>query len=515
MNGIGPTLHSGRPRVVAFGGGKGGSGRSTLCAEIARSMARHNHRILCVDASWECCTLNTLLHTEEPIFDLSDVAPLGHEDSHLADFIVETGHKNIWMVSLASARHAPYVRPKVSADLVLAQLHELDFDWVFLDLPSSIDPLGIGMFVLSDVPVLVSTPEPGSIRTIAQYMRAALYQAVGYHPHAFDVRDDVLETLYLQPLGMTRDTLLRAAPGADARTIAQETLDAFEPYVIVNMGREGAERDLGFVLSHAIYESLGVFPRNLGSVDYEDRRWFFNRRTAGGAAVRGEEALSNDIEALSKQIADLRLVDAKYPRPVPRGADVHPALKIGLNPETGRNEIRQTCRRLWEGYRRETSISLVFQDPERRLQVADQLENVYRKVLTLQSDSSTPEIDRERARTMTPAGIEVKPEPEPEPKPRKPKRDRAKKETADIPKTGEQSPGKLIESLRRQRGMSLQELSLRTHIGMKYLAAIEDADAEILPRPVYLRGYLREIAKIFEVDPDHLIDQYFRFLGKS
>ena len=63
--------------------------------------------------------------------------------------------------------------------------------------------------------------------------------------------------------------------------------------------------------------------------------------------------------------------------------------------------------------------------------------------------------------------------------------------------------------------MSLHDLSLRTHIGEKYLSAIEDGDPDHLPRPVYLRGYLREIARVFEVDQEDLIEQYFRFLGHA
>lgn len=62
--------------------------------------------------------------------------------------------------------------------------------------------------------------------------------------------------------------------------------------------------------------------------------------------------------------------------------------------------------------------------------------------------------------------------------------------------------------------MTLQELSLRSHIGLKYLAAIESGDLNVLPRQVYLRGYLREISRVFGVEPDELIDQYFRFLDE-
>ncbi len=505
MNQLGAPYQEGRPRVAAFGGAKGGAGRSTLCAEIARSLARHGHRILCVDASWECATLNTLLHADESHFEFSEsVLPLGIEGSHLADYIQDTGYKNLWLASIASGRDQPYLRPRLAADILLEQCHQLDFDWIFIDLPPSLDAFPVTLFALCDVPLLVSTPEPASIRLTTQFMRAAVYQALGFHPDAFTHSDDLLETLYHQPLLMNRDSLMRAAPSPDTRRIVQETLDHFEPYLVVNMVREGAERDLAFVLAHALFQALGVFPRVLGAVDFEDRRWFYNRRTAGsGHSIRGEEALSNDIESLGRYLVDLSVVDAKYPRPVPRQADTHPSRKIGLSIETGRNEVRQACRRLWEGYRRETAISLVFVDPERRLQIADQLENTYRKVLTMTTDNH-------EVATHAP--------PEPPRAERIPERSQPTKPAVDVvppkPRTSGTNPGKTIETLRRQRQMTLQELSLRTHIGIKYLSAIEDGDAAVLPRPVYLRGYLREIARVFDVQQDELIDEYFRFLSE-
>lgn len=60
--------------------------------------------------------------------------------------------------------------------------------------------------------------------------------------------------------------------------------------------------------------------------------------------------------------------------------------------------------------------------------------------------------------------------------------------------------------------MSLHELSSRTHIGVKYLAAIEEIDANVLPRRVYLRGYLREIARVYGIDPEKLLDDYLNHL---
>ena len=63
--------------------------------------------------------------------------------------------------------------------------------------------------------------------------------------------------------------------------------------------------------------------------------------------------------------------------------------------------------------------------------------------------------------------------------------------------------------------MSLHELSSRTHIGVKYLAAIEEIDLEVLPRGVYLRGYLREIARVFDIDAQEFMNEYFQYLDQA
>lgn len=533
MNLIGHNPNAERPRIVAFGGGKGGTGRSTMCAEIARSLARQGQRILCVDASYTCPTLNAFLSAPEPSFDLDEeVIPLGEEDSHLADFIQETGIRNIWLVSLAPTRQYPFVRPRLQADLFIAQLQQLDFDLILLDLPPELDPFPVGLFTLSDVPIIVCTPEPAAVRMATQYLRSALFQAIATTAATHHARDEIFDFLYEQPLQLNLDTLADALEHAPSLTRAlEETLLSFQVYLIVNLVREGAERDLGFVLAHAWYQELGIFPRFLTPIDYEDRRWFYNRRTTGLTSTRGDEALSNDIERLVRALTQIETIDLRYPRPVPVDPNAPTALQLGLSADTNPNLVRQHCRRLWEGYRREATVALAFSDPEERARMAESIELLYKRSLNLPGETSapdpatlsTPRHASDKESEGTGSGAPKGPPSENSP----PSRERMRTPAAmlapsggatplSLPSVGgvrpEQSPGRLVERLRRQQGISLGDLSQRTHIGLKYLAAIEDADLEILPRSVYLRGYLREIARVFSVDPDHLVLEYFRLL---
>lgn len=553
MNHIGPELHDERPRVVAFGGGKGGTGKSTLCADIARALTRYNFRVLCVDATWSCPSLNILLGCPEPSFEFDgdERTHLGDPDSHIADFIVPTGYPQVYLASVAAARRHPFTPPSLYADTLIYQLHELDFDWVLVDLSDGISALDVGLFTLSDIPIVVATPEPASVRMSTQFLRASLFRAIGYHPDAADLETEILDVLYNQPLRFQARDLRYDAPSANSRAIIDDTIGRLETYMIVNLVREGAEHDLGFVLSHALHCELQHFPRVLASIEYADRRWFYNRRTTGtnNSSARSDEGLSNDIELLARNIRDISLVDIRYPRPVPSHDDAHPALRMGLNPELSRNEVRQYCRRLWEGYRRENAISLVFSDPDRREAIADRLETLYRQVLTMPSENfSQAEVEQasrqynrpSRTSPTTPPGsgsedtpADSAPSPPPPsddadeaPTPDSPAADDTSDDTTDdvrraridrsppaktsSPETN--SPGETIAELRRDASLSLQELSSRTHIGVKYLAAIEEVDLDVLPRKVYLRGYLREIARVFDADSTQLMRDYFDYL---
>ena len=495
--------------MAVLGGAKGGSGRSTLCAEIARSLGRQGHRVLCVDASLGCPTLNIFLGSPPPPPPRPPQPPLGAGGAHLASFIHDTVHRNVWLVSLGASRSYPFLRPPFQADFVMGQLYELDFDWILVDLGPELDPFYIGLFALCEIPLLVCTPEPSSVRMATQFLRSTLYQAIAYHPEASGAaQESILGWLHAQPIWLNQDSLFGSEPQDPViARILDSTLDTLEVYLLVNLVREGAEQDLGFVLSHAWFQELGIFPRYLGPIHHEDRRWFYNRRTTGtGSGARQDEALSNDIEKLVRQLTQIDLVDQESPRPVPsqaQGASVSRAL--GLGPGLSTSQVRQHCRRLWEGYRREAIVSLAFEDPAERERMAEAIEQLYRGSLSLPGEPSA---------TVPPATLDP-----PAPAPELPKGPvaHAPPPAAPAPAPAHggapvESPGALITGLRKQQQLSLQELSQRTHIGLKYLCAIEDVDLEVLPRTVYLRGYLREIARSFELEPEPLVQEYLRRL---
>lgn len=78
----------------------------------------------------------------------------------------------------------------------------------------------------------------------------------------------------------------------------------------------------------------------------------------------------------------------------------------------------------------------------------------------------------------------------------------------DILAAASQCDGPTIQRLREARDVTLGELNLTTKISLSNLRFIEADDLDALPAPVYLRGYLRQIAQQLDVDADWVISGY-------
>src|SRR5262245_32379222 len=65
--------------------------------------------------------------------------------------------------------------------------------------------------------------------------------------------------------------------------------------------------------------------------------------------------------------------------------------------------------------------------------------------------------------------------------------------------------------LRRQREMreiSLRDIADRTKISLRYLEAMEDDRFDLLPAPIFAKGFLREYARYVGLSPDDVVNHY-------
>lgn len=75
-------------------------------------------------------------------------------------------------------------------------------------------------------------------------------------------------------------------------------------------------------------------------------------------------------------------------------------------------------------------------------------------------------------------------------------------------RSGERSFGTWLRRQREMRDIDLREIADKTKISLRYLKAMEQDRFEILPAPLFARGFLREYAKYVGLNPDEVVNYY-------
>lgn len=68
--------------------------------------------------------------------------------------------------------------------------------------------------------------------------------------------------------------------------------------------------------------------------------------------------------------------------------------------------------------------------------------------------------------------------------------------------------GDWLKRQREMREISLRDIADRTKISLRYLEAMEDDRFDLLPAPIFAKGFLREYARYVGLSPDEVVNHY-------
>jgi cytoskeletal protein RodZ len=80
---------------------------------------------------------------------------------------------------------------------------------------------------------------------------------------------------------------------------------------------------------------------------------------------------------------------------------------------------------------------------------------------------------------------------------------------------GTEVTGEILKQAREARQLSLDEIADITKIAIYYLRNLENEYYEELPAEVYVRGYLRQIAKLLGLDPMLVSASYLERMART
>jgi septum site-determining protein MinD len=146
--------------LIAVLSGKGGTGKTSLCAGIATALAQMGEKVLCIDCDVGLRNLDISLA-------LSDNSALSFVDVYRGNYTlsqasVHSAYPNLSFLTAPVNLQAE----KVDKDAFGAMLRQArkEFDYIFLDAPAGLDAGFQLCATHADRIILVTNPEPSAIR---------------------------------------------------------------------------------------------------------------------------------------------------------------------------------------------------------------------------------------------------------------------------------------------------------------------------------------------------------------
>ena len=250
-----------RQKVIwTIGGGKGGSGKSFIAANLGICLSKKGVRVTLIDADLGGANLHTFLGIPPPALSLSDF--IKKRVPHLNDAVISTSIPNLHLMSGAQDLLTAADAKTAQKRRLLRAIRNLEGDYILVDLGAGNSISVLDFFLISDGGVLVVTPEPTSIENAYRFLKSAFYRRLRYSVASSRVKaliDEAMDTR--NDLGIRSPyDLIQAAKRldeGDANRICVE-IKAFRPNLILNQVRSKKDIEIGFSIRSACHKYFGI-----------------------------------------------------------------------------------------------------------------------------------------------------------------------------------------------------------------------------------------------------------------
>jgi len=268
---MGQAQNDNRKMIWTIGGGKGGSGKSFITANIGICLSKLGVRVILIDADLGGANLHTFFGISPPALSLSDF--IKKRVSYLHEVLIPTAIPNLQLLTgaqdLLNAADAKSVQRK----RLLRSIQSLEGDYILVDLGGGNSLSVLDFFLMSNGGILVVTPEPTSIENTYRFLKSAFYRRLGQSVSSHPVKtliDGALDRKNEMGIQNPHDLIraVRRINEEEAKKIEEE-IETFHPNLILNQVRSKKDIEIGFSIRSACQKYFGIHLHYLGYVVYD------------------------------------------------------------------------------------------------------------------------------------------------------------------------------------------------------------------------------------------------------
>jgi len=260
-----------RKTIWAIGGGKGGSGKSFIAANLGISLSTLGARVVLIDAYLGGANLHTLLGISPASLSLGDFIKRRVPDLH--ELLIPTVVPNLQLLTGAQDLLNASETNSLQRQRLLHSIQRLEGDYILVDLGAGSSLSVIDFFLMSDGGILVVTPEPTSIENSYRFLKTAFYRRLRQCVSSQPVRSLINGAMDPKNKMGVRNPLdlvdaIRRLSEEEAEKVLRE-IETFRPNLILNQVRTRKDVEIGFSIRSACRKYFGIRLHYLGYVVYD------------------------------------------------------------------------------------------------------------------------------------------------------------------------------------------------------------------------------------------------------
>jgi flagellar biosynthesis protein FlhG len=259
-------------RIFPVGGGKGGTGKSFVSANLAASIARQGKKVVLVDLDLGASNLHLFLGVRNPKTGLHEFMSGRYKKleqaallTHIPNlFLIGSNNCSLEIANLFYAQKLKLIR----------SVKELPFDYAILDLGAGSNFNTLDFFLASNEGVLIFTPEPTSIENAARFIKAVYFRKVKHilkQPAFRAILRAVAETCQGKAIESFRILEFIMVTEPEQGRLLEEKLNEFRFKLILNLFNKNTDPDLGRKIQRVCNRHFHSRFEFMGNIAYDDR----------------------------------------------------------------------------------------------------------------------------------------------------------------------------------------------------------------------------------------------------
>jgi len=302
------SYHPGVNKTIwAVGGGKGGTGKSFLSANLAIHLASLEEEVVLIDADLGGPNLHTFLGLKESDLDLGHF--INNRVSSLKDTATLTPFNGLRLIKgtdnlLFTANLNYYKKLKL-----LRQIKAFEAKRVIIDIGTGASYNCIDFFLLSNPGIIVINPEPTSIENAYYFLKSCIMRLLKLYIDYYKIQN-LVEKISEQIENNSKSiySFLNEIINHDKyyANILYRALRKFKPCLIINKARTERDFILGQSIAQVVQKYLVIDLDFLGIIPFNEQVHLSLRSLTPFVRSYPDSEVSHSIRSLLMKLVEIR-----------------------------------------------------------------------------------------------------------------------------------------------------------------------------------------------------------------